>query len=603
MSIRFNTLKMEGFQGQEQYKVFKLDQPGLNIITGPNGIGKSTIFNALAWVLYGKPLKEKATIATWEHKRSEDYSGTMVTISLIIKGHKFKVTRCKDYKSQVRGTVGKSRLIFEKDGDIYPTNLKDKRDIQRSITETLGMSYELFINTVIFPQRVTRFIEEPGSVKKQILEESFNLNWLTQMATLAKEKRNSYDQVLVSHRKTVKEVEDSLQSIQDMLDEIDKSREEFDEEQEATILELEGKINTQTNLSNKSVIGNRVRLDAIARLIMDDEKNPQYLNKSTTEDRLQVLLPKRDRAKRLRDEASKAYEALSKSHTCITCGQDLKKKDWAKHRRGHKQDMDTQQEIYDTQVKEVNPLLESLQSSKKIEADLRRLRTEQRPLQKAWDESELERLSVERAQGQIKELKDQLKREEDREFKDLSQPLRIKRGTIKLKLEKALKTQKKTQRSRDLYHWAVTDPLGSAGIKAFLFHNLLKSLNKQIAYYEKFTGMGVELEINMDSRRKDIDTIITKDGYPVSYHDLSGGESQLTNTVMALGQGDVLTQDNPTNLSVFDELLEGLDPTNIEIVGQLLRDKAGGGRSIFVITHDRLFNPTNANRIEMRKDD
>lgn len=599
--IIFNTLKFEGFQGQEEFKVFKLDQLGLNVITGKNGCGKSTIFNALAWALYGKPLKEKATIDTWEHKRGANYQGTMVTLSVLIGQDKYKITRCKDYKGTILGTAGRSRLVFEKNGEIYPRDIKDKRDIQRAITEILGMSYELFINTVIFPQRVTRFIEAGGADKKKILEESFSLGWLNDMAGMAKEKRLDLDSIISSIRIKRDDTQVSLKDIQDMLDEIETNKTEFETEKAEASQAINKSI---TELEKAS--GSKIKAYDHLKKSMDQlESRQEILEKDklvtefeATEKEVQDLIPKRDAAQRKLDVAVATLARLRKSSKCPECGQEIPQTDRLKHRRQHQSDKEKYSGQVIDFVAQLRPLQEDLINGKKVRGELKDITINLKSFRKQWDEKETERLKVEGAKGQLLELRKRLIAEEAREFKDLSPPLKRKQYTSEIELSKYEAKLKGLERRRKMYSWVINVPLSQSGIKAFLFDNLLKALNNRVKYYERFTGLGVELEVDMHGARKDINTIVIKDEYPVSYDDLSGGESQLVNTVMALGQNDILTVDNPSNLYVMDEVFEGLDPDNIDIVGALLADKAKD-RSLFVITHNNAFIPQNANLIRM----
>jgi len=599
--IVFNTLKIVGFQGQVEFKTFKLDQPGLNVITGKNGCGKSTIFNALSWALYGKPLKEKASIETWEQLQGEDYQGTMVTVSLIIGKDKYKITRCKKYKGTIHGAKGGDRLVLDRNGEFFPPNIKDKRDIQRAITEILGMSYELFINTVIFPQRVIRFIESTGAEKKKILEQSFNLTWLNDMAAKAKEERLQYISLASEQAGKMKSISDRIAEIDKMLTQIEKSKGEFFKDKAETINEITKNITTLEEKSGSKIQAYEhirktlTELEARQDLLEKDKLVTEY---DSTQREVQDLLPKRDSAKRKYEAAVTALKNLKDSTKCTACGQEIPKKDLAKHRRTHSADRDRYYEHYNNYVAQITPLEEDLINGQAVKAELVDTQKDIKEARKLWDEKENERLLIEGAKGQLLELRKRLKAEEEREFNDISPPLKKNKYLAEQVLKKEEKKLSKINRVKKLYAWVSNGPLSNSGIKAFLFDNLLEALNNRVVYYERFTGVGVELEVDMQGSRKDINTIVTKDGYPVAYYDLSGGEAQLVNTVMALGQNDILTAENPSNLYVMDEVFEGLDPDNIDVVGSLLQDKAEN-KSLFVITHNNAFIPQNANLIRM----
>jgi len=103
----------------------------------------------------------------------------------------------------------------------------------------------------------------------------------------------------------------------------------------------------------------------------------------------------------------------------------------------------------------------------------------------------------------------------------------------------------------------------------------------------------------METARKDIRAIITRDDNPVLFEDLSGGESQLVNVAIAFSMNDLLSSTKKVNIAVFDELFEGLDRNNIEIITDLLQDKANGLMSLYVITHKLDFSPRNCEIIKL----
>lgn len=597
----FETLKIEGFQSQVGYKVFKLNQPGLNVITGKNGVGKSTIFNALSWCLYGKPLKDKATIETWEQVRPPEYAGAMVTVSFIKQGHKYRVTRCKGYKNQVRGAAGRDRLVFEKDGEIFPKNLKDKRDIQTAIIETLGMSFALFTNTIIFPQRVTRFIEEKGAVKKKILEESFSLTWLTRMLDFAKNRRSDLA-LMVSKKEsevatltsTIKDLEDLIANAQetmaqqnrDKLTEIDKTSKAI-----AQLEKLSGKaIAKYTELEN-TIKEEEEEL----RLTAMEEAYSFYSNNLVKQSELM-------NTNKAIDKDIKEYEshlsALRKGGKCSVCGQPLPKKDINKTRREYNEKLATAKSKKEAVTKKLQKVAATVAAGKILHQQVAILEASLKANRETWKDKESERLLVESSKGRLQELRKKLEEIKAREIGDLTPPLKQKKAIAEVNLRRQQDILKKYQRKWSLMNWVISTPLSNSGIKAFLFDILLEALNNRVKFYERFTHIGVTLEINMNSVRKDIDAVVTKDGYPVSYADLSGGEAQLVNTVMALAQQDILTKENPSNLSVLDEVFEGLDSEATDLVGGLLQELAKD-KSVFVITHSNNFNPHNANLIRM----
>jgi len=91
----------------------------------------------------------------------------------------------------------------------------------------LGFSYNLFINSIVFPQKVTRFIESSGPERKAILEESFKMLWINRAAKLAREKAQVFKNKLLTFKATAAGIIANLESLQDMLNTMTKAASDF----------------------------------------------------------------------------------------------------------------------------------------------------------------------------------------------------------------------------------------------------------------------------------------------------------------------------------------------------------------------------------------
>lgn len=113
--------------------------PGLTLIYGPTGSGKSTIPDMPCWILFGKTAKDGAAddIRPW-HNLNETTLGLQEVETQ--KG-KFTIVR-------TRGKAGQNDLYWK--DDISPDNEnrgKDIPDTQKQINSILGMDYSTFITS------------------------------------------------------------------------------------------------------------------------------------------------------------------------------------------------------------------------------------------------------------------------------------------------------------------------------------------------------------------------------------------------------------------------------------------------------------------------
>jgi len=523
--ITFNTLKIVGFGNIIDYTVYKLNDPGLTVIRGRNGAGKSTIFSALSWVLYGKPLKSGSTIETWEHKRPSGWAGTMVSVTMYRGETKVKLIRCKDYKRKIGTVKGGNRLIVEEAG--VPLDIKDKRDIQKYIEALLGMSHNLFTTSVIFAQKGTRFIELPGPDKKAILEESFKIDWITKAQDLAKSKRKALDKPLALANKEMEGLNKELGSLKEVLDSVEESRKDFEKQKEERIKKIKKDLKDKKAIKGYEGLDTLVKEEEDLKNKRDNAKNAldkfNKENKTLVNDLVTYNIEETQLiASKTKLEKEILVHKQAKVKTCPTCGARLK---------GSKA-KDYLSELEEKLIKEREKL-------KNVQATLRdldlldirkaKLVKEFDKSQELWEEksgvlakAREENVAFEQAKGSIKELEKDLIREKAKEFKDPSKNVKVRVFEIEKQKKGVLKTIKRHSRAISLLTWSITGPLSNNGIKAFLFSKLLQKLNLKLNHYSKFTGVGIELFIDMESSRKNVEAIVYKDEAPVDYHDLSG---------------------------------------------------------------------------------
>ena len=185
--MRFNKLKIEGFGSIGNSLEFDLAKKGINLIKGKNGSGKTTIFNAFAWCLYGANLKgiTNGLIATKKTRRPPSYQGTCVSVSIEFDSISYIVTRHLKFKGLTFGLKGDNSLMVHKlvDGQYkMETSELFKCDQQGFINRLIGMDYKVFVNSVLFGQRMSRLVSASGSEKRAIFEELFSTGY----ASLAK---------------------------------------------------------------------------------------------------------------------------------------------------------------------------------------------------------------------------------------------------------------------------------------------------------------------------------------------------------------------------------------------------------------------------------
>jgi len=184
------TIKSVGIEGFGSYVApftFNMERKGINILRASNGTGKTTVFSAMVWALFGVNLKgvTKDKVSTWKHKRPKGFQGTRVVEYLNIDGAEITIARHIKYKGQTNGMTGGDTLMVGANGDLISTG-KSIDETQELINELVGLDGKLFLNSVMFAQRSKKFINASNTEKREVLEQVFNLDWVSQAAEIAK---------------------------------------------------------------------------------------------------------------------------------------------------------------------------------------------------------------------------------------------------------------------------------------------------------------------------------------------------------------------------------------------------------------------------------
>lgn len=564
--IQFGNIIIEGFCSIP-YLELNLSSRGITVIRGATGEGKTTILSALVWGAYGKNLKGKSDVNTWDKYRPKNYNGTKVEIYFGKDGKTHKITRCLKYKGEVNGAKGKDRLIYEIDA--VEVSEKNRGEIQALINADLGMSYSLFMNSILFGQGMKRLIQESSSDKKDLFEEIFELEYISKARDIAKgyytEALREYNEISQKYSSS----KEKKQSIQRMLDDLKKQANHVKNDLSSRVKVLEKK------------------LSLLAKAKKENELKETVTYKNRIEQRIQEA---RDNQKEL---FNKINDAKKKTRVSL-------------------------EEFIGVIIKllkrgDIKNSLKRLMEVKKAFGDIERL---QDKCSKLADK-------ISNYRDKLEELRDQeyeankVQRDIDLTHVEIKKLLSEKRAGVNLGLIKKYKTQLSTisdklqsiesemeeKRAKvDNYKWVMDDPLGNRGIKAFLFESSLDILNETLESYSEVLGFSILFYVDIQGVKKDFNTQIIMDGIEVSYEELSGGQKTLVNIAMVLAMNSMIRRNCRINVLFLDEVFEGLDREYCDTVSKLLEKISITEKlTVFMVTHQESI-PIKARVLTVKRD-
>ncbi|RBQ22505.1 DNA double-strand break repair Rad50 ATPase [Candidatus Methanobinarius endosymbioticus] len=138
-------------------------EPGISIIVGENGAGKSTILEGISFALFKRHSGKKIDDLVRITKNKNSHEQMSVILEFISNGKEYKVTR-------TRSTSTKAELVV-KDSDGGTTRISTgDSSVNNELQLLLGMDADLFLNAIYIQQgEIASLVDKTPSEKKQLI--------------------------------------------------------------------------------------------------------------------------------------------------------------------------------------------------------------------------------------------------------------------------------------------------------------------------------------------------------------------------------------------------------------------------------------------------
>ncbi len=152
------------YAGTEHIDFERLGTSGLYLITGDTGAGKTTIFDAITFALYGSASGSNREPSMLRSKYAEAYAVPSVKLTFSYGGEEYTVTRIMEHLRPKKKGEGEIKAPAEAELELPDGRIEKKeKDVNRRITEILGVNRDQFCQIAMIAQ---------GDFLKILLEET-----------------------------------------------------------------------------------------------------------------------------------------------------------------------------------------------------------------------------------------------------------------------------------------------------------------------------------------------------------------------------------------------------------------------------------------------
>ena len=297
--IKFEKVRWKNFLSTgDQWTNIQLDKTGTTLVVGANGAGKSTMLDALCFVLFNKPYRR---ITKLQMVNSSNEKGTLVEVE-------FKIGT-KSYL--VRRGIKPNIFDIEINGEMRNKEADDR--INQKILEDhiLKLNYKSFTQIVILGSSTfVPFMQLSGSNRREVIEDLLDIRIFSAMNNLIKDKIRVKKEQIRSLDLKKDNLKDKMTMQRNFINELEKKG-------KSDISTSKGKIGTLIEESDGYVDTN-VKLETqVADLIKKQEEF------SGADKKLSKLNNLKGKISQKVSTITKEHKFFTDNVTCPTCTQPI----------------------------------------------------------------------------------------------------------------------------------------------------------------------------------------------------------------------------------------------------------------------------------------
>ena len=544
--LTFRKIKWKNFLSTgDHWTEVNFQDSHTNIVIGTNGAGKSTMLDALTFVLFNKPFRK---ITKSQLVNTVNEKDCCVEIEFTVNS--------RDYL--VRRSIKPNKFDIEINGNPLHKQSDDRAN-QRLLEESiLKVNYKSFTQIVILGSSTfVPFMQLSSSVRRDVIEDLLDIRIFSAMNNLIKERMRE-------KREQIRSLDLKKDNFKDKIEMQNNFIKEIKEQSKNTIDLNKNKVNILIKESDDYLLANTDKENIVSGLIKDQEKL------TVSEEKLAKLNNLKGKISQKVSTITKEHKFFTDNTVCPTCTQHIEE-DFRVNRIAD----------VESKAKELKQGYEDLKKTIDSEKEKERQFTKlSKEITKLTHEISQNNTRISFNQKQVREL--------ESEIQTITE--RIKnRNTENEKLVEFKTSLQKTvdelsDRREDIAHYDFAySLLKDDGVKTKIIKKYLPFINQQVNRYLQL----MDFYINFTLNEEFTETVKSPIHEDFSYSSFSEGEKMRIDLALLFTWREVARVKNSVNTNllimdeVFDSSLDGFGVDEfLKIIRYIIKDA-----NIFVISH------------------
>jgi DNA repair exonuclease SbcCD ATPase subunit len=545
--IIFKTLKWRNFLSTgNQFTEVNFQDAKTNLIVGTNGSGKSTILDALTFVLYNKPFRK---INKPQLANSVNEKDCLVEIQFDVGKREYKVVR------GIKPNVFEIWIDGNKEDQDAATQDQQKK-LEESI---LKLNYKSFTQTVILGSATfVPFMQLTSANRREIVEDLLDIKIFSTMSSILKEKMRRTNELIREHSIKKDMIEDKIEMQESFIADLDKSGKERIEQKESSLVEIETEVDELNGENEKTI------------LLIENDLQPKLEELNNTNNTLRKLGQIRAKLEQKIQTIVSEHKFFQENTVCPTCTQSIEEE----FRLNKIVDIEEKSKELNEGYRELEDTINVEQEKDKLFASY------STKINKLNNDISHNNVKISGLYRQSKNLRN--------EIQEIAEQIQ-NRNTERKVLEKlindlgSIEKDRSKQKEQVNYYEFAHSLMKDGGVKSKIIKKYLPLMNQQINKYLQM--MDFYINFTLDEEFKEVIKSPVHEDF--SYESFSEGEKMRIDLSLLFTWRDIarLRNSASTNLLILDEIFDSsLDGAGTDFFTNIIKYVVSDAH-VFVISH------------------